>query len=116
MIFLEVALQSIVVNVILLLAMGSAAVTDMASFMLVTTVGVKLIITIESLPTESTLWVALEAALLDSTGFVITMLLVFPQLSHGKKGVLVSEHFLVPCTKITVTQSTDQSLSRYNPV
>ena len=102
MVFLEVALQSIVVNIVLLLAMGGTAVANMASFVFITTMGVQLVIAIESLPTKTTLGVAFEAALVDSTGFVITMLLVFSQLGHGEEGVLVSEHLFVPCAEVTV--------------
>jgi hypothetical protein len=102
MVFLEVALQSIVVDVVLLLTMGGTAVANVASFVLISTVSVEFVIAIESLPTESTLWVALEAALVDSTRFVIAMLLVFPQIGHCEEGVLVSEHLFVACTKVTV--------------
>jgi hypothetical protein len=78
MIFLEVNLQSIVVDVVLLLTVGGPTVADMASLVLVSTVSVELVVAVESLPTESTLGVALEAALIDRTRFMIAMLLVFP--------------------------------------
>lgn len=82
--------------------MGGTAIANVASFVLVSTMSVQLVIAIESLPTETTLGVALEAALVDGTRFVVTMLLVFSQLSHCEESVLVSEHLFVPCTKVAI--------------
>jgi hypothetical protein len=102
MVFTKVLLQSVVVDIVLLLAMGGATVTDMASLVFVSTVGVELIIAIESLPTESTLGVALEATLVDSTRFMIAKFLVFPQIGHGEESVLMREYLFVPRTKVTI--------------
>lgn len=52
----------------------------MAAFMLLTTMGVQLVITIEALSTETTLGMPFETALVDGTGLVITILFVLSQL------------------------------------
>ena len=57
------ALQGVIVNVVLLLAIGSASVTDVASLVFVSAVGVELIIAIEPLAAKATLRVAFEPTL-----------------------------------------------------
>ena len=73
----EMLLKSVVINVILLLAVGRASVTDVAAFMFIAAVGVQLIITVESLATETALRVTPEATLIYSARFVVTRLFVF---------------------------------------
>lgn len=70
-------LEGVVINVVLLLAVGRASVTDVAAFMFITAVGVQLIITVESLATETALRVTLEATLIYSTRLVVARLFVF---------------------------------------
>ena len=62
---------------------------------------IELIIPVESLSTKSTLGMALETTLIDSTRVVIAELLMFPKLLCRKEFVLMCKDLLVPGTKIT---------------
>jgi hypothetical protein len=84
MIFMEVVLQCVVVNIVLLLTVGGASVTDVAPFVFIATVGVQLIVTIEPLTTETTFGVSLEATLVYSSRLVISGPFVLTQFHHGK--------------------------------
>lgn len=75
-VFLEMTLKGRVINVVLLLTIVGTAVTDMAAFVLLTTMGIKLIITIEPLPTETAFGMSFETALVDGTRLVIAILFV----------------------------------------
>jgi len=77
MILLEVALKSVVVNVVLLLAVGRASVTDVAAFMFITAVSVQLIIAVESLTAEATFGMSLETTLIYGSRLIITGPFVF---------------------------------------
>lgn len=81
---MEVVLQCVVVNVVLLLTVGGASVTDVAPFMFIAAVGVQLIVTIEPLTTETTFGVSLEATLVYSSRLVISGPFVLTQFRHGK--------------------------------
>jgi hypothetical protein len=102
MILLEMMLKCVVVDVVLLLTVGRASVTNMATFVLVTTMSVKLVVAVESLTTETTLGVSLEATLVYCTRLVIAGLLVLTQLGRREQFMLMSKHLLVPGTKVTV--------------
>jgi hypothetical protein len=97
------AFKGLVINVVLLLAVVGAAVTDMAAFMLLTTVGIQLVIAIKALPTETTLGMSFETALVDGSGLIITILFVLSQFRVCKESVLMSKDFFVPCTKVTIS-------------
>lgn len=84
MVFLEVVLEGLVVDVVLLLAVRGATVTNMAAFMLVTTVRIKFIITIETLATKATFRMSSETALVDGTWLVVADLFMLSQLGVGK--------------------------------
>jgi hypothetical protein len=76
MIFLEVILERIIVNIILLLASGGLSITNMTSFVAITTVSVQFIVAIEPLTAETTLGVTFETALINGSGNVVSVLLV----------------------------------------
>lgn len=96
-------LKGLVVNVILLLAVVGTAVTDMTAFVLLTTMGVQLVITIEPLPTETALGMSFETALVDGPRPIIAVLFVFSQFCVCKEGVFMGKDLFVPRTKITIS-------------
>lgn len=103
-VFLEMLLKSIIVDIILLLAVARLSITDMASLMLVSTMGVELVVSIEALTAKFTLGMSLETALVDSTGVIVAEFLVFPKLRYGEQFIFVSERFFVACTEIAVQE------------
>jgi hypothetical protein len=74
----------------------------MTPFVAVTAVSVKLIVSIESLTTETTLGVTLETTLIKSSRNIITVLFVLAQLGNSKKLVLMGEDFLVSSAQIAI--------------
>jgi hypothetical protein len=100
MIFLEMILKGIVVNVILLLPTRRTAVAYVASLVTVTTVRVEFVIAVESLAAKSTFRMSSETTLIQSSWHIITVLLVFTQLCHSEKFMLMREDLLVPSAKI----------------
>lgn len=87
-----------IIDVVLLLAMSGLSIADVASLMLVTAVCIQFVISVESLATETAFRVTSETALVNGTGDIISVFLVFPQLRHGKEFVLVGEDLLVSST------------------
>jgi hypothetical protein len=78
-VFSEVDLERIIVDVILLLPTAAvSAIADVATFVLVPAMGVELVIAIETLTTEAALRVSLETALIDGTRIVVAKFLVLP--------------------------------------
>jgi hypothetical protein len=77
MIFCKMLLKGVVINVILLLAMGGTSITDVTAFVLITTMSVELVVAVKSLATEPTLGVPSEATLVYSSRLVVTGLFVF---------------------------------------
>lgn len=102
MVLREMFLKGVVINVVLLLAVGGAAITNVAAFMSVTTVSVELIVTIESLTAEATLGVTPESTLINSSRLIVASFLVLSQLRRGKELMLVCENLLVTSAKITL--------------
>lgn len=102
-VFLEVILQRIVVDVVLLLAMSGSSIADVASLMPVTAVSIQFVISVKSLATETALWVTSETTLVNGTWDVVSVFLVFPQFRHGKEFMLVGKDLLVSSTKITAS-------------
>lgn len=101
MVTLEVVFQGLVIDVVLLLAVGGTAITDMATLVFISTVSIKLVIAVETLAAKATLWVSFKTTLVDGTGLIITILLMLSQLCMSEKSVLVGEDLLVSCTEIT---------------
>lgn len=77
-------LKGVVVDVILLLTVGRASITDVTTFMFITAMGIQLIIAVESLPAEAALGVTLEATLIYRTRSVVARLFMLPQLGGCK--------------------------------
>ena len=78
----EMHFKRVVVYIVLLLSAPFAAIADVASFMLVSAMRVKLVVAVEACSTESAFWVPLESALVDCTGIVITEFLVLLQVGR----------------------------------
>jgi hypothetical protein len=111
MVFFEVDFEGIVVDKVLLLASAITPIADMAAFVLVSTVCVQLVVSVEALSTEATFRVSLEAALVDRTRVVVTELLVLPQFGECKQLVFVRKDLLVSCTQVTVSISHGPTLA-----
>lgn len=101
MVLTEVCFECIVVEVVLWLGSSVHTIADVASFVLLSTVRVQLVVPVESTPTETTLWMTFEPCLIYGSWIVVSKSLVFLQLSLGEQLVLVCEDFLVACTEIT---------------
>lgn len=84
MIFVEVILQCVIVNIVLLLTMGGASVTDVATFVFITAMSVQLVVAVEPLTTKSTLGVSPEATLVYSSRLVIARPFVLTQFRRGE--------------------------------
>jgi hypothetical protein len=98
---LKVVFKGIIIDIVLLLAVGTASVTNVTAFVTLPTVGVKLIIAIESLAAEATLRVSLKSTLVDRAWSVVAVLFVFAQFVSREEDMLVGEHFFVPRAKVT---------------
>lgn len=84
-VFSEVHLEGIVVDVVLLFSTASfAPIADMAAFVLVPAMRVEFVVSVEALPAETAFGVPLEAALIDGAGVVVAELLVLPELFLGE--------------------------------
>lgn len=77
-VFLKMVLERGVIDVVLLLAMSGLSIADVASLMLVTAVCIQFVISVESLATETAFRVTSETALVNGTGDVVSVFLVFP--------------------------------------
>lgn len=75
----------------------------MATLVLVPAMCVKLVVSVEALPTEAALRVTLETTLIDSARVVVAELLVLSELSKREELVFVGEDFLVSRTQIART-------------
>lgn len=84
MVFLEVLLKSIVIDIVLVLAIARLSVTDVTSLMLVSAVSIQLVITVEALVTEFTFRVAFETTLVNSTGRIISEFFVLAKLRDSE--------------------------------
>ena len=100
MIFLEVILERIVVNIILLLTTPRPSITNVTSFVAVATVSVQFIVAIKPLTAETTFRVTLKATLFNGSRNMISVLLVLAQLRHSEEFVFMGEDFLVSRTQI----------------
>lgn len=101
MVFPEVLLERIVVHKVLLLPAPITAVANVAAFVLISTMCVQLIVSVEALATETAFRVSLEATLIDRARVIVTELLMLPEIGKREELVLVREDFLVPRTQIT---------------
>jgi hypothetical protein len=101
MVIPEVLLERVIIDVILLLPASVSSVTYVASFMLISTMRVELIITVEPPSTKPTLRMTPETTLVNCAWVIITELLVIAQFLGIEQLMLVGEHLLVPCAQIT---------------
>jgi hypothetical protein len=67
--------QTVIVNIVLRLT--ASPIANKAPFMFLPTMNIQLIISVESLSAKSAFWVALETALVDGPGIIITFPHVF---------------------------------------
>lgn len=85
MIFPEMYLQCIVIDVVLLLLPSSiAAIANVAAFVFVSAVCVELVVSVEALSAKPTFRMPLEAALIDCSWVVVPKFLVLPELGVGE--------------------------------
>lgn len=77
MISAEMFVQCVVVLIILLQSPFISSVADMASFVPVSTMGIKLVITVEPLNAEATLRMSFETALIDCSRIIVSKFLMF---------------------------------------
>jgi hypothetical protein len=100
MIFTEVYFERVIVDIVLLLSVLVPAVADVTTFVLVSTMCIQFVVSIEALSTKPAFRVSLETALVDRTGIVITKLLMLLQVGPCEKLVFVGEDFLISCAEI----------------
>lgn len=100
MILAEVVFQRVIVDIVLLLTTAVASVADVAAFMLVTTMCVQLVISIEALAAKTTLWVSLKSTLIDRARVVVPELLMLAQFWECEEFVFVREDFFVSRAKV----------------
>jgi len=84
MVLSEVDFEGIVVDVVLRLSAAITTITQMASFVAITTMREQLVIAIEALATETTLRVTLKTRLVLSTRNIVSVLLVSTQFLRGE--------------------------------
>lgn len=102
MVSLEVLLESIIVDIVLVLAIARLSVTDVTSLVLVSAVGIQLVIPVEALVTEFTFRVAFKSTLVNSAGCIISKLFVLAKLRDSEQLVLVCKDLFIPSTQITL--------------
>jgi hypothetical protein len=98
-IFPEVALQRVVVQVVVRPAWRSS-VAYMTPLVLLAAMDEQFIVAIEGLLAETTLGVSLEAALVYGSRLIVSVFLMLPQLFWSKQIMLVSKDFLVLRTEV----------------
>jgi hypothetical protein len=96
----EVLLQFLVVQIVLRISASISSVTYVTSFVLLPTVGIQLVISIESLLAEATLWMSLKSRLVDCSRVVVSVFLMLPKLTEREQFVFMGEHLFVPCAKV----------------
>lgn len=96
----EVLFQRVVVDIVLLLPAPFSAIADVTALVLVATMRVKLVVSVEALTAESTFRVSLKTALVDRARVVVAEFLMLLEVGEGKELVLVGKHFLVSCTEV----------------
>ena len=101
MLFAKVDLERIIIDVVLLLPSLLPPVADVTTLVLVAAVHIELVIPVEPLLAEPTVWMALEPALVDRSGVIVTKLFMFPELLCGKEVMLVREYFFVLGAELT---------------
>lgn len=102
MVFLEMVLKSVVVNVVLLLTVPRPAVTNVAALMFVSAMGIKLIIAVETLATESALRMTTEPTLVHLSRLIVTILLMLPKFCCCEQLMFMCEYLFIPCAEVTV--------------
>jgi len=68
--------------------------------MLIPAMSVKLIVTIESLPTEATFRMTFETALVNGSRIIVAEFLMLAKLLLSEEFMLVGEHLLIPGAEV----------------
>ena len=79
--FCKVFLELLVIEVVLWVCSAISPITNMASFVLLSAMSIQLIVPLEPLLTETTLWVSFKARLIYCAWIVIAISLVLPEFS-----------------------------------
>ena len=98
--FTEMLLQAIVVHKVPRVVATSPAIADMTSLVPVTAMRIQLVIAVKPLPTEPTLWMTFEAALIYGARVVVAELFVPAKISGCEQLMLVGEDLLVAGTEV----------------
>jgi hypothetical protein len=93
-------LERIVVEVILRLASLVSPVANVTSLMLFSAMSIKLVVSVEVLPTEPTFGVSSKSALVSRAWPIISLVFVSPQLLLCKQLVLMCKDLLVSRAEI----------------
>ncbi len=72
----------------------------MTSLMLIPAMSVKLIVTVESLPTKATFRMTFETALVNGSWIIVAELLMLAKLLLSEEFMLVGEYLLVPSAEV----------------
>lgn len=91
-------LKLLIVEIILRVTSTISPITDVTSLVLLSTMIVKLVVTVKSLLTKTTFRMSFEARLIYRARVVITIFFVFSQFAKREKFVLVGEDLLVSGT------------------
>jgi hypothetical protein len=97
---LEVLFQHLVVQVVLWTAAVIPSITNVAFLVLLPAMRVQLVVSVESLPTETTFWMPFEPRLIDRSWIIISKLFMRSKFSECEKLMFMSKDFLVSRTKI----------------
>jgi hypothetical protein len=89
--------QRAIVHIILMFPSLQPPITDMASFVFISTVRVKFVVTIKPGPTKPTVRMTLESALINCSWIIITESFMLTKFLHGEEIVFVGENLFVPC-------------------
>lgn len=100
----EMFFEGIIVDIVLLLAIGISSIANVTAFVAISAVGIQFVVAVEPLVTETTLRMSLETALIDGAGLVVAILFMFSQLVPCEKSVFVGEDLLVSGAKVTKGQ------------
>jgi len=113
MVFAEMLLKRVVVDVVLMLTCRILSLTDVALFMLFSAMNKEFIVTVESLSAETALWMPLKACGVCLSRLCVTELLMPAQLLFVEQGVLMCENLFVPGAEVAhllVMQGSDVSV------
>jgi lysylphosphatidylglycerol synthetase-like protein (DUF2156 family) len=100
MVFSEMHLEGVVIDIVLRVSATIAAITQVAAFVAVTAMREQFIIAVEALTTETTLGMTLETRLILGARDVVSMLFVPTQVLDGEEIVFMGKDLFVAGAEI----------------